>query len=262
MAHPHRASSDKAEPLLPKPPPHPCTHRGLGPSWSPGPVQDRAASAHGQGHVSVLQKGMYLPEEGPLLAAPTTGLVLGSMSHDYTPVSPPMQCPSPCPSPVPHPKCPCSTLRLARAAQLLTRQKGISMGGWGRKRHRLDARLCLGGQALSTRRGHMPATSTAPTHGRPALALASVSLPFSLLEGSCLLLIPACLGPPPARTQHCQLLPPATKLLSKQGAGSLGGAKKPRRASPMPCSGEMPEWKGGACLPRGKGQGSRAGWAL
>lgn len=103
------------------------------------------------------------------------------------------------------------------------------MGGWGRKRHRLDARLCLGGQALSTRAGphacnYCCQLALPPPTVTPAPALASVSLPFSLLEGSCPQPPPTCLVPPPARAQHCQPLPPATKLLSKQGLGSLGEA--------------------------------------
>lgn len=157
MAHPYRASSDQAEPLLPTSPPHPCTSSGLGPLWPLGPVQDRQPRACGQGHRTVLQVPLG---EGPLLAVPATVLVLGSRSHDYTPVPPPMQCPPPTRAQVP-PKVPLLYSTLARAAQLLTRQKGIATGGWGRKRHRLDARLCLGGQALSTRRGPMPAPTAA-----------------------------------------------------------------------------------------------------
>lgn len=148
MAHPYRASSDQAEPLLPTCPSHSCTLSG---------TLRSLGQAGGQGHCTVLQ---ILLEEGPLLAVPAMVLVLGSMSHDYTPVPPPMPCPPPTQAQVP-PKVPLLYSTLARAAQLLTRQKGIATGGWGRKRHRLDARLSLGGQALSTRRGHMPAATAA-----------------------------------------------------------------------------------------------------
>lgn len=64
------------------------------------------------------------------------------MPHDDTPELRPTQFPFS--QPMAHPDCPCSILCLAPAAQLLTRQKGIATGGWGRKRDKLDARLCLG----------------------------------------------------------------------------------------------------------------------
>lgn len=87
MAHPYKASFDHTEPLLPTSLPHPFTSSGPGPLWSLGPVQGRQPRACDQGHRPVLP---ILLEEGPLLAALPTVLVLGSMSHDYTPVPPPM----------------------------------------------------------------------------------------------------------------------------------------------------------------------------
>ena len=94
--------------------------------------------------------------------------------------------PHPRPPPTAPPRLPPALLYAwPRAAQLLTRQKGIAMGGWGRKRHRLDARLCLGGRALSIRAGlhacnYCCQLALPPPMVAPAPALASVSLPFSL----------------------------------------------------------------------------------
>lgn len=203
----------------------------------------------------MLQRGMYLLQEGPQLAAPTTVLVLRSASHDDTPGSPPMRCPSPAPAQAPHPKCPCSTLRLARAARLLTRQKGISRGGWGRKRHRLDARRCLGGQALSTRRGRMPAASTAPTRGGPC---AGPGTRLAALHPARGVMPPAdpCL-PGAATSKNTTLPAPATShQASKRARG-----REPRRGlgghPPHPAQGSCPrERERPACLvAKGRVQG-------
>lgn len=158
--HPPRASSDQAAPLPPLSPPHPCTHSGLGPLWSLGPVQDRETSGLWSGTSVRTPAGAVSTGGGAMVGCPQ----LGAGPRVRVPITP--QChprpEGPRPQPTSHPDCPCSTLHLARAARLLTRQKGIATGGWGRKRHRLDARRCLGGQALSTRAGtHASATTAA-----------------------------------------------------------------------------------------------------
>lgn len=173
-------------------------------------------------------------------------LVLGPMSHDYTPARPQPNAP---PQPRSHPDCPCSTLRLARAARLLTRQKGIATGGWGRKRHRLDARLCLGGQALSTRAGphacnYCCQLALPPPTVAPAPALASVSLPFSPPRAHA----PSLTCLPGAATSQSPAPPaPATSHQASEQAR----AGEPRRGwrphPPCPARGRRPRG-GRACL--------------
>lgn len=167
--------------------PHPCTHRGLGPLRSLGPIQDGEASGPRSGTSLCTSAGggatVGCPQHGASPRVPVPRL------HPSAPLNPV----PPTPSPGPTHTAPALLYTWPRAARLLTRQKGIATGGWGRKRHRLDARLCLGGQALSTRAGmhacNLLPTSTAPAHSGPGTG-----------PGICLSALPAGGLAPPAST--------------------------------------------------------------
>lgn len=70
---PHRASSDQAEPLPPMSLPHPCTHSGLGPVWSLGPVQDRETSGLRAGTSVCTPEGAVSAGGGATAGCPQLG---------------------------------------------------------------------------------------------------------------------------------------------------------------------------------------------
>lgn len=170
----------------------------------------------------------------------------------------------PCSQPPAHPDCPCSSLRLAPAAQLLTRQKGIATGGWGRKRDRLDARLQLGSWVLSTRAGCVP-TATADNYSAPTRRHTSTG------PGICLsahfptrgFMPPssACLpGATVSKSPTATAPPPATRLLEQSESW---GARWASGHTSHALFGKLPRGKeGAASLHEGSRQGSRVDWAL
>lgn len=159
------------EPLLPTSPSQPFTSRGPGPLWSLGPVQGRQPRACGQGHRTVLQI-----LQGPLLAAPTTVLVPGSMSHDYTPGPPPMQCPPPTPSPGPTQSAPALLYACPGSAVTYTAER-YSYGRMGQKETEVRCPPMPGGTGPLDQAGpHACCLALPPPMVAPALALAAVSL--------------------------------------------------------------------------------------
>lgn len=212
------------------------------PRWSLGPVQDRVAEACGQGHGSAPQKGWFPLEERPRLAAPSSVLVLGSMSPADTPGPPPTQQPLP-PTQVP-PRLPLLYSTLGPGSAVTYTAERYSYGRVGQKETQVRRPPVSGGLGpLDQGRDaclcdYRCQLALPPPAAAPALALASVALPLSPPEGTCPQPLPACLTLPPARARRHQPLPPATKLLSKRGTGSPGGGQRPQ--PPMSCSGRCP----------------------
>lgn len=171
------------------------------------------------------------------------------MSHDYTPVPPPTQQPPP-PAQVP-PRLPLLYSTLGPGSAVTYTAERYSYGRMGQKETQVRCPPMPGGTGPLDQGGdaclcdYCCQLALPPPTVAPAPALASVSLPFSPPGGSCWRPPPACLTLPPARAQRHQPLPPATKLLSKQGTGTPGGASGHISHALLR---EMPEGRGGACL--------------
>lgn len=96
-------------------------------------------------------------------------------------------------------------------------------------------------------------TSTAPTHGCPSASL-GICLSVLLLTRGLMPPDSTCLpGAATSKSPAHQPLPPATKLLGKQGLGAQEGLVP----SPVPCSGGCPRGGEGTACMAAKGQGSR-----
>lgn len=253
--HPHRASSDQAEPLLP------CLHPNPAHTLAEAPCQSKTGrpQACGRGHLSAPQKGPFPLDEGPLLAAPSSVPVLGSASHDYTPVPPPTQRPPP-PAQVP-PRLPLLYSTLGPGSAVTYTAERYSYGRMGQKETQVRCPPMPGGTGPLDQGGDaclqlLLPTSTAPPNGRPSAGPGICLSALFPARGLMPRASTSCLTLPPARAQHLQPLPPATKLLSKQGTGSPGGASSHISHALL---GELPEGRGGTCLHGGQMAGSKGG---
>lgn len=241
-------------------PPQSCTHTGQGPLWSLGSVQDRETSGLRLGTSLCTPEGTVSTGRGATVGCPSSVPVLGSASHDYTPVPPPTQRPPP-PAQVP-PRLPLLYSTLGPGSAVTYTAERYSYGRMGQKETQVRCPPMPGGTGPLDQGGDaclqlLLPTSTAPPNGRPS---AGPGMCLSALFPARGLMPPAstsCLTLPPARAQHLQPLPPATKLLSKQGTGSPGGGLA--ATSPMPCSGSCPRGGEGPACMGSKGQGLRVG---